>query len=99
MGCVRRGRARAVLRHQCMACLLNVDLCQLYCSREEGDMTTWVMIIIFQTQTANGAISATNIPGFASVQECFEAKNSISGVPGITESWRVSAYCIPGPRK
>jgi hypothetical protein len=29
------------------------------------------------------------------VQECFEAKNSISGVPGITESWRVSA----GPRE
>jgi hypothetical protein len=69
-------------------CFLNVDLCQLYCSREEGDMTTWVMIIIFQTQTANGAISATNIPGFASVQECFDAKNSISGVPGI-----------PGPSK
>jgi hypothetical protein len=62
-------------------------------------MTTWVMIIIFQTQTANGPISATNIPGFASEQECFEAKNSISGVPGITEGWRVSVYCIPGPRK
>jgi hypothetical protein len=58
-------------------------------------MTTWVMIIIFQTQTANGAISATNIPGFASVQECFEAKNSISGVPGITESWRVSPIAFP----
>jgi hypothetical protein len=62
-------------------------------------METWVLVIVvwmspsFSHSGGSGALAITNVPGYASWDECNRAAGTVSKSGGETKG-----YCVPGPK-